>query len=296
MKTLELNGRIDKDGNATLTETTQNYDTGGEQKTGEFRGKLDGVSVNGDTSLKFSGTWTDNRKQLPFSVQELRFELGGLKLDEKKQQSATRKLRYEVETKLPQLAGADTARAERFNAAVNAFVARRRGEFEKTADELAREAAAAKPTEATSPQSTLDVSYEVTAANQGFISILFYFFEYTGGAHPNTTTSSFTYDLNRHAAINLSDLFTPRSNYLKVISDYCIKELKRLNTVDEPENGAGAKPENFHSWNITPAGLRVTFDRYQVGSYAAGEHEVVVPYSVLKPIIKPDGLLAQFVK
>ncbi|MGH9834825.1 MAG: hypothetical protein ACRD9Y_17540, partial [Blastocatellia bacterium] len=48
-KTLSLEGRIDKDGNATLTETTQNYETGGEQKTGEFKGKLDGVSVNGDT-------------------------------------------------------------------------------------------------------------------------------------------------------------------------------------------------------------------------------------------------------
>src|SRR5437899_3204056 len=27
-----------------------------------------------------------------------------------------------------------------------------------------------------------------------------------------------------------------------------------------------------------------------------GEHEVVVPYSVLKPIIRPDGLLAQFAR
>jgi hypothetical protein len=42
--------------------------------------------------------------------------------------------------------------------------------------------------------------------------------------------------------------------------------------------------------------LKITFDRYQVGAYAAGEHEVVVPYSVLKPIINPDGMLAQFAK
>jgi len=41
---------------------------------------------------------------------------------------------------------------------------------------------------------------------------------------------------------------------------------------------------------------RITFDPYDVGSYADGEHVVVVPYSQLKPIIKPDGLLAEFAK
>jgi hypothetical protein len=72
--------------------------------------------------------------------------------------------------------------------------------------------------------------------------------------------------------------------------------LKKLETATSAEEGAGPKIDNFHSWNITPVGLKITFDRYQVGPYVAGEHEVVVPYSVLKPIIKPDGLLGQFAK
>jgi hypothetical protein len=94
--------------------------------------------------------------------------------------------------------------------------------------------------------------------------------------------------------VSLADLFTPNSNYLKVISDYAIKELKKLDTVSAVELGAGPKIDNYHSWNITPTGLKITFDPYQVGPYAAGAHEVVVPYSVLKPIIRQDGLLAQF--
>jgi hypothetical protein len=72
--------------------------------------------------------------------------------------------------------------------------------------------------------------------------------------------------------------------------------LKKLDTVSYAEEGAGPKIENYHSWNITPMGLKITFDPYQVGAYAVGEHVIVVPYSVLKPIIKPDGLLAQFAK
>jgi hypothetical protein len=297
MRTLELKGRIDGDGNVTLTETT--YKAEAPQETGEFKGRLDGLSANGDIRLRFSGSWAGDKdgRQMPFNLRQLRFDLGGLKLDEKKEKSANKRLRYELETDLPQLAGADSARVEKFNRAIANLVAARTGEFRKAADEMARADVAVKQdAKSAPPPNSLDVSYEVTAASKDFISVLFSFHEYTGGAHPNTTTESFNYDLNRDAPLKLADLFTPNSNYLKVISDYAVKELKKLETVSSAEEGAGPKIDNFHSWNITPAGLRITFDRYQVGAYAVGEHEVVVPYSTLKSIIKPDGLLAQFAK
>ncbi len=288
MKTLELKGRIDQDGNVTLSETVEDSRTGAPRKTGEFKGKLDGSSANGVVSLRFSGLWTGagNGKRTPFSVRQLRFDLGGLKLDKKKEKSANEKPRYEIDTALPHLADADSARVEKFNLAVANLAAARSGAFKKDV------AAPAGPEGGAS----LSVSYEIIGANKDFISVLFTFFEYSGGAHPNTSTLSLNYDLNRNAVVNLADLFTPNSNYLKVISDYSIKELKKLETVSYADEGAGPKLENFHSWNITPAGLKITFDPYQVGPYAAGEHEVVVPYSVLKPIIKPDGLLGQFAR
>jgi Protein of unknown function (DUF3298)/Deacetylase PdaC len=297
MRTLALKGRVDEDGNVTLAETT--YEAGNPQKTGEFKGKLDGLSANGDVRLRFSGSWIGGRdgRQMPFSLGQLRFDLGGLKLDERKEESANKKLRYEIDTALPQLAGAGDARVEKFNQAAAKLVAARTGEFKKTADEMAREeAAATQGAKSSRPPNSLSVNYEVTAADKDFISVLFTFFEYSGGAHPNTTTESFNYDLNRNAPVRLADLFTPNSNYLKVISDYSVRELKKLDTVSSVENGAGPKIENFHSWNITPNGLKITFDPYQVGPYVAGAHEAVVPYSVLKPIIKPDGLLARFAK
>ena len=305
MKTLELKGRIDGGGNVALTEMTRDFESGKEKKSGEFKGKLDGLSVNGDIGLRFSGVWVGGKdgKQMPFRLRQVRYDLGALRLDKKKQESANKKLRYEIETETPQLvakdlAGADSARGGSFNKTVANFVAARVGEFKKAVDEMAREEAAAgkQGEKSAPPPNSIDVSYEVTAANKDFISILFSFYEYTGGAHPNTTTESFNYDLNRNAAVSLADLFAPDSNYLKVISDYAIKELKKLETVSSAEDGAGPKLENFHSWNITPAGLKITFDRYQVGAYVVGEHEVVVPYSLLKPIIRPDGPLAQFAK
>ena len=287
-RSLKLKGRIDGDGNVTLTE--RSVETGNPQKTGEFKGKLDGLSANGDVRLRFSGLWTGAKdgKQMPFSLRELRFDFGGLKLDQKKEKSANKNLRYEIEMSLPQLAGANSTRSEKFNQAVANLVAARANKFKKEAAESRKDF----------PEQDFDlqVYYEVTAANKDFVSVLFIFTEFLGGAHPNGDSKSFNYDLNSDAPVNLADLFTPNSNYLKVISDYSIKSLKKTGTAGDVESGAGPKIKNFHSWNITPVGLQINFDPDDVGSHAEGEHVVVIPYSELKPIIKQDGLLAEFAK
>jgi hypothetical protein len=289
MRALDLKGRIDQDGNVTLTETTYKNDK--EEKTGEFKGKLDGLSANGDVRLRFSGMWAgDNGKQMPFKLQQLRFDLGGLKIDRREEKKKDKTLGYEIETATPRLAGADSGRVDNFNQAVGKLVAEAKGVFEETAKADAHDSASAVQ------NYNLGVSYEIMDADKDFISLLFSFNSYLGGAHPNTNTKSFNYDLNRDSPVKLADLFTPGSNYLNVISGYSIGELKKIETTSQVESGAGPKIENFHSWNITPFGLQITFDAYQVGPYAVGPHEVVIPYSVLKPIIRPDGLLAQFAK
>jgi hypothetical protein len=311
-KALKLNGMIDGDGNVTLTETSD--EAGNPQKTGEFKGKLDGLSANGAPRLRFSGLWTGGKegKQMPFSLLELRFDFGELSLDSTKERISG--------DLVPHLAGADAARAEKFNRAVTNLVARRTGEFKKLAAKRAREAAAAK--EDVSPPSSLLIDYDVVAANKDFISILFTFSQETGGSVPNNYSESLNYDLNRNAPVSLADLFNRNSNYLKVISDYSIGELEKLekdiytrrvrsesqtDSAEELEKleadieftinmGAGPELKNFRSWNITPTGLQINFDTYQVGPYVDGPYGVVLPYSMLKPIIKPDGLLAQFVR
>ena len=320
-KLLDLSGKVDKEGNVTLNETAYEGDTGKEKLTGTFKGKVDGVTSNNLQALRLAGTWTGakDKKPLAVNLKELTFDLGGLLLTDKKLKDGGKKVRYEIASRLPQLSGEDAAKVEKFNKTVNTFVAKRTGEFKKTAIEMIKEEAETAKTATAAPETrpeekaetkpespaptpeparpyAMDVSYTVTAASKDFISILFHFYEDSGGAHPNSHTASFNYDLNRGEALKLADLFAPKTNYLKTISDYCIKELKKLKTVDSADEGASAKLENFDSWNIAPSGLRITFDRYQVAAYAAGDHEVVVPYSAFKPIIKSDGLLAPYAK
>jgi hypothetical protein len=39
--------------------------------------------------------------------------------------------------------------------------------------------------------------------------------------------------------------------------------------------------------------LEVTFNPYQVASYAEGPHTVLIPYNVLKDVIDPQGALSR---
>ena len=64
--------------------------------------------------------------------------------------------------------------------------------------------------------------------------------------------------------------------------------------IDEDMMKTGASPQasNYQACAITKKGLWVTFDPYMVAPYAAGPQHVLVPYSALKDIIKPDGPVA----
>jgi hypothetical protein len=322
LKTLSLSGKVDKDGATTLVETAQTEP--GEEKTGEFKGALDGVMNNGELTLRFLGVWTNvkSKKSVPFSLVERRFELGNYRLTERKLQEKNKKLRMEIDAVVPQVTGVDAAGAEKFNKAVNDLVAAQIRGFKKEVIELMKDEQAMAPAEpkppgasageaadkpgdkqaepkpvekmpaAELPPHTFNGGYQVVFATPELVSVLFNYSIYQGGAHPNNVSAAFNYDLKRGAEVKLPDLFAPKSNYLKLISDYSVKELKKLSTTSEVERGAGPKPENFRSWNVTPAGLKFIFDPYQVGAYAVGAHEVIVPYAVLKPVLKADGLLA----
>ena len=150
--------------------------------------------------------------------------------------------------------------------------------------------------------SYLDIGYDIALAKDDLISIQFSLGSYSGGAHPNSSSAVLNYDVKAGKVLRLADLFNPGARYLQTISSYCIKDWKKQSKSKDSllddatiQSGAGPEVKNYQSWTITKKGLEITFDAYQVGAYAAGPQTVLVPYSALKELIKPDGPLAQFV-
>lgn len=144
--------------------------------------------------------------------------------------------------------------------------------------------------------SFLDVKFTLLSQADNIMSIKFDFSFYSAGAaHPGDYSMVLNYDLDQGRELALGDLFIPNSNYLELISNYCIEELSKQPFFTGPfTEGADPAPENYQNWNVTSNGLMITFNTYQVAPGAAGPQIIVIPYGQLTTLIDPQGPLAGF--
>ena len=290
---IDLRGNVDPTNNLTLEE----FDASGKQ-TGVFKGLW---SVNEDGLIDIAGNWTrpDGDKKTAFSLHQEPIEFSGpVEIAGKQIKETNKKLQYEIEGEYPQITGSTNPAAQKFNQQARGLVMDEVRSFK-----AAMVDAADKEIESTSG-SDLGFGYTVAVARDDLISIDFGIGGYyRGAAHPNSYSRVLNFDLKNNRPLSLADLFKPGARYLQILSDYCVKDLqkqsKAKNDILDDESiksGAGPDLKNFRSWTITKRGLGINFDSYQVGPYVAGPQYVLVPYSALKEIVKPDGPIAMYVK
>lgn len=298
---IDLRGAVDKDGNVTLEE----FDPVGKQ-TGVFKGLW---KPDGDGWIEIKGDWTkpNSEKKTAFSLKQEPIEFSnGVEIVAKQIKENNKKLKYEVAAAYPQLTGSVDPNYEKFNQTVRSLINRKVADFKKGMTPSAEGEPSQDENPAESLGSDITVGYEVALAKDDLIGIEFTVSDYeAGAAHPNSYTEIVNFDLKNGKSLKLADLFTPGSKYIQTLSTYCIQDLKKqakdqgadaMLDDDWIKRGAGAELANYANWAITKKGLRITFDPYQVAAYAAGPQNVLVPYSALKEILKPDSAVTQFVK
>ena len=299
-KNINLNGTIDKNGNVELKETDENG-----KDTGIFKGQWKAATNSPDPNLnEIEGKWSkpDGSKETPFLIFQQPIEFTGpVRVNPKVIREANKEKQYTVEAEYPQIEG--DARFDKFNREARAMIAKDVAAFKSA--ETPTEPDTATDVTAEAGESTQDIGYDIRYATDDLISVQFNEDSYSrGAAHGNQITTVLNYDVKNGKKLTLADLFNPKSNYLNVISAYCIKDLKQqaqknkdtMLSDDTIQTGASARADNYKAWAITKKGLWITFDPYQVAAYAAGPQFVLVPYSALKDIIKADGPIAGLAK
>lgn len=197
---------------------------------------------------------------------------------------------FTITVQTPQFAGSDDPRVAAFNQHLSALVDKevemwRKSFFENTFPTVTN-------------GSFLEAKHTLLYQSGEVWSFKFDFHFYSdGAAHPGSYSVTLNYDLGQGRELTLGDLFLPNSNYLEAIANYCKAELSKQPLYDGAfTQGADPTLENYRRWNITPGGLLITFDEYQVAPYAAGPQQVTVPYAELKGLINPEAQLAGFVR
>lgn len=297
---INLRGTVDKDGSVTLEE----FDSGGKQ-TGVFKGLW---KQDSDGVVELAGNWSkpDSDKKTAFSLHQEPVEFtSGVEIISRQIREKNKKLKYEIDAAYPQLTGSVDPNYEKFNQTVRSLINRKVSDFKKEMAPSPED----EPPDTSNPAlesmgSDITIGYTVALAKDDLISIEFTVSSYSAGAaHPNSYTEVVNFDLKNGKLLKLADLFTAGSKYLQTLATYCIQELDKRTKgpdamLDNEWIRKGAAPElmNYDNWTITKKGLGITFDPYQVGPYAAGPQNVLVPFSALKQVIKPEGPVGQFVK
>lgn len=298
---IELKGTVDKTGNLTLDE----YDTSGKQ-SGSFKGLWRTDNEDGLDSI--AGNWSKpgGEKKTAFSLHEQPIALsGGAEIVAKQIRETNKKLNYKIDIGYPEVLAPLDNRFNKFNQEAKDLVTRMVSAFRKERAGAAKdEAQTAEPSTLSELTSDLSGDYTIAIANDALISVRYDIGGYSAGAaHGNSSSYVLNYEVKTGKMLKLPDLFKPGTKYVQSISSYCIKDLKKQSKGSEgglPEEmiqeGAGPSAQNFRSWTISKKGLMMTFDAYQVGPYAAGPQNVLIPYSVLRDLINPDGPIGQFIR
>ena len=123
---------------------------------------------------------------------------------------------------------------------------------------------------------------------------------YEGGAHGNSSIVYQVFDPTTGRRLTLSDLATGAGmDSLRALGERAFLIDKGLTSPAEIksegwfwESGRFALSENF---GVMREGLVFHWNAYDINSYAAGPTTITLPWSAVKPYLKPNGPLTKFV-
>lgn len=310
-KTLELSGHLNYDDTFELEESLPVVDA---KSTGSFKGKWQDGEDGG--AIRLTGSWisADGKRKLPFTLQQVQPE-GSAELDFHYFEESYGRKRgggyFERRSSLlfPQMRGS-TGAASKVNAAIRRIAAGR-GEGEQappkdipTIAQLESSVQAPMPDAAQRAEieysysfsETYDDLFRIQLNAAGLLCIRHFHTEYTGGAHGNHWASHFTLDLSTGRQVTLEELLAPEPKaQLTRLAEAALREFYGLKPGEALDSGNGPLFENKfelnENWFLTPGGLGFCFIPYEIGPYAAGFIEPVIPWEQLRPLIREGSPL-----
>ena len=155
------------------------------------------------------------------------------------------------------------------------------------------------------PAYTREITWSQAGATPRLVSMRKLSFEFTGGAHPNTAFGALLWDVAGKREVTAAHLFRPGADLSALDRALCdaINQAKRARVPDAPRitlQGArdvvGQCPRAARTPFVLAGsdvagkagGLAFLIGPYQVGPYAEGSYEIVVPQSAFAALLAPE--------
>lgn len=130
------------------------------------------------------------------------------------------------------------------------------------------------------------MKYTVTLNADCLLSTYIDQYQYTGGAHGNTLRSASNWNLQNGAMLHLGDLFKGNPKYKQPLTEQILKlaeaqMLQNEHIYFEDYKALILKYFNPNNFYLTPIGIAIFFQQYEIGPYASGIIVFEMPYHEL---------------
>lgn len=167
-------------------------------------------------------------------------------------------------------------------------------DYRASVGELAPNLPSEPDTSSTAPSYDYVLRFEDQAAthvlwNQdNLLSLGFFSYSYSGGAHGNYGTSAATFDARTGRELRFADIFRPDTQaQLSVLLEQAVRRtLKQPNTVPLDQFLFVKKMPVTRNLYLTSGGAVFIYTPYEIASYAQGEIRLFVPREQLRPLLK----------
>jgi hypothetical protein len=129
--------------------------------------------------------------------------------------------------------------------------------------------------------------------NSSQLIILIYEHDHDGGAHPVVESFFINWDRINDKTVALDDIFV--KSYWPKLNRIAEKIFKKdYGPLEDYRFGnTFALNDNFI---IKPEGLEFLYNEYEIASYMQGIQSILIPYSKIKSLLRPNTVVSQYIK
>ncbi|NCD71873.1 DUF3298 and DUF4163 domain-containing protein [Mucilaginibacter agri] len=147
---------------------------------------------------------------------------------------------------------------------------------------------------------TLDNKATVLRQDSALTTLQIDGYSYLGGAHGGSFTGFVNWATKVHKNLELKDILVDGYGpQLTQIGEKIFRKQENLSDTASLSNDYFFKDAKFslnENFLISPVGLRFVYNQYEIKPYAAGKTDLTIPYSQIKKLIRPNTVVAQYIK
>lgn len=129
-------------------------------------------------------------------------------------------------------------------------------------------------------------NYEIAYNDFEILSIVQWYYVYSGGAHGNTYFKTVTYNIETGKFLEMKDLFKEGVDYQTLLTDLVKGEIEARG--DKAQGFYFEKVDDHTLFYLTKSGLVMLFSPYSIAPYVAGDVRVHIPWWKIQDQLKEE--------